>query len=153
MTSDKGRRQAAVLKLLRRQAIGSQLELAAALGQAGFHTTQASLSRDMRELGVVKVRGRYMLPGSAGPAGRGAAPEIPEVPALRAATPVGANLLIIRTPPGGAPLAASYVDQAKRPELIGSLAGDDTIFLAVRSRADQGRLLAWLRSLGKEPIR
>jgi transcriptional regulator of arginine metabolism len=153
MTSEKGRRQAAILKLLRRRAVGSQLELAAALVGEGFHATQASLSRDIRELGVVKVGGRYAL---APPprAGRGPAPDgIPEVDALRAAVPVGANLLIIRTPPGGAPLAASYVDRARRPELAGSLAGDDTIFLAVRSRADQGRLLAWLRSLGKESNR
>ncbi|MBI5836735.1 MAG: arginine repressor [Candidatus Eisenbacteria bacterium] len=148
MTTEKGRRQAAILRVVRRHAVASQAELSQELAQAGVRGTQASLSRDIRELGIVKVRGRYALTapvrGSAP-----AAPEVPEVEALRAAVPVGANLIIIRTPPGGAPLAASYVDRAGRTELVGSLAGDDTSFRAVRSRADQGRLLAWLRNLGK----
>lgn len=146
---EKSRRQSAILKLVQKAAVESQMELVDALASQGFEVTQASVSRDTRELGLVKVGGRYILPAEVRPI-RPDSP--PAARVLTSATAVGANLIVAKTPPGGAPMAASFLDQARRPELVGCVAGDDTIFLAVKSRSDQGRLLAWLKSFSKGGI-
>ena len=143
---EKSRRQTAILKLVQRGAVESQMALVDALASQGFEVTQASVSRDTRELGLVKVGGRYLLPAEVRPL-RLESP--PAARILTSALAVGANLIVAKTPPGGAPMAASYLDGARRPELVGCVAGDDTSFIAVRSRSDQGRLLAWLKGLSK----
>jgi transcriptional regulator of arginine metabolism len=142
LNADKEKRQKALLGLVRSGHADSQQELVEALVRQGLHATQASVSRDIRELGVLKVGGRYAL---APPAPRAQARPPVEAQTVVSISPVGSNLLVIKTAPGGAPIAASFLDRARRPELVGSVAGDDTIFLATRSRADQGRLMLWLK--------
>lgn len=143
---EKERRQSAILKLVRKDEVRNQNELVRSLVAQGFEVTQASISRDTRELGLVKLGGKYRLPGELRPR-RMEAP--PAARILTGAVPVGANLIVARTPPGGAQMAASFLDSARRPELVGSVAGDDTIFIAVKGRADQGRLLHWLKGFTK----
>lgn len=136
-------RQAALLALLRRKAFSTQDALVAELSKRGLKVNQASVSRDLRELAVVKVRGRYVAPGDL-PAGLRPRPEIDLITHVDVA---GANLVIVRTPAGAASIVAARLDAQKPPEIIGTLAGDDTIFLAVRGRAAQGRVLALIRGI------
>lgn len=131
--------------MVRKERIASQDEFVSRLNQAGFAVNQASVSRDLRELGVVKLRGRYVLPA--------ALPAIPTTGASSAAnaliieaTPVGANLVVVRTVVGAASAVAARLDRRNLGDVAGTLAGDDTIFVAVRSRAAQGRVLALFRS-------
>jgi len=145
MGGSKVERQAAIVRLTRRGQVKSQDELVRALSRLGHRVTQSSVSRDTRELGLVKVAGKYALSAPARPRASGP----PAARVLLSASPVGANLIVVRTPAGGASLAADFLDHAGRSELVGSLAGDDTIFIAVKGRSDQGRLLAWLRGFTK----
>ena len=141
---EKQRRQVAIRRLLARKEFSCQEDLVSALERAGTPATQASVSRDMREMGVVKVAGRYTLEV---PRRKSAAADTLEAHTIRTVTPVGANLIVLKTPPGGASLVASFLDRSARAGLVGSVAGDDTVFIATQSRASQGQLLAWLRSL------
>ncbi len=144
--SSKQHRQAALLRCIRRSRAHNQEALVRVLASEGHAVTQASVSRDLRELGVVKAGGRYVRLEEVR-TNRRPVPDRTLVNVLSSVTPAGANLLVAKTPPGGAPLVASQLDRAGRKELVGSVAGDDTILLVVRSRADQGRLLSWLRTL------
>lgn len=138
-------RQAALLRLVRKERIASQDEFVRRMNEAGFAVNQASVSRDLRELGVVKLRGRYVLPAAlsaAPPGGSGS----PANALITEAVPVGANLVVVRTVIGAASAVAARLDRRNLGDVAGSLAGDDTIFVAVRSRAAQGRVLALFRS-------
>jgi transcriptional regulator of arginine metabolism len=154
--SSKEQRQAALLELVQQRAVRSQDEMVALLQERGFTATQASVSRDIRELGLVKAGGRY-APVSAvtGEAPTDAASGHQAIPApstsynselITACTPAGANLVVIRTKAGAASIVAADLDRRTMPEIVGTLAGDDTIFIAVPSRAAQGRLLAFLKA-------
>ncbi len=85
-------------------------------------TTQSSLSRDLEELGVVKHHGHYTLPRTNGTAARG----------LLSLDQAGESLVIARTVPGLASAVAVEIDAAALPEIVGTIAGEDTIFIAVR---------------------
>ena len=128
-------RQGAILRLVEERHLSTQAELADALRDTGIETVQATVSRDIAQLGLVKVRngdGRliYALPGAAdlrrleqlGSALRSWA---------QAMTPTG-NLLVIQTPRGFAAALADAIDDAALPEVAGTVAGDNTIFVAVR---------------------
>lgn len=143
-------RQAALLKLVRRQQLASQEEMVALLHKQGFNVTQASVSRDVRELGLVRVDGRYVPADRVGAEGAeaGAAPYGSEL--IISVEPVGANLIVIKTPPGAASTVAVELDGRQVPQIAGTVAGDDTIFVAVRSRAAQGQALALLK--GAPPL-
>ena len=134
----KRERQAALLKLIRRRRLKSQEEIVRMLNSKGFAAGQASVSRDLRELGVVKVGGRYTLPDRAGPAAaaNGHGNEL-----IVSAEPVGANLVVIRTVIGAANTIAVGLDRLESSDIVGTVAGDDTIFVAVRSRTGQGRVV------------
>ncbi len=115
------------------------------LRDLGIHATQSSVSRDVRELGLVRVGGQYMpaarLAGDrAARVGLGFRSEL-----IISVDPVGSNLIVVKTPPGTANAVAIELDRKQLPEIAGTLAGDDTIFIAVRSRSAQGRALALLR--------
>lgn len=143
---DKRRRQSALLRLIRQERVSSQAEIVSRLAGMGFAATQASVSRDLRELGLIKVGGRYV------PAGRvvGRAPAPADGPVSELITDVaavGANLVVVRTREGAASAVAVELDHHALPEVAGTLAGDDTIFVAVRSRSAQGRVVAMLRGL------
>ena len=114
-------RQKKLLSLVRAKPFGNQAELRDSLERAGFATTQSSLSRDLEELGIVKHRGHYTIPKSNGGAARG----------LLSLDLCGENLVIARTEPGLASAVAVEIDAATLPEIVGTLAGEDTIFIAV----------------------
>jgi transcriptional regulator of arginine metabolism len=153
-SSDQLRRREEILGIIRSSEVHSQDELQAALHRRGFEATQPTLSRDLRELGVAKTPNGYAaLPLSAG----SAAVVSLLTPATRehrlqqalaeyalSAEQAG-NLVVIRTAVAGAQPLAVAIDNAGMPEVVGTIAGDDTIFLAVRTSAAAARLV---RDLG-----
>lgn len=146
--SDKDRRQRAIAVLIRGSALSNQEELADQLAGMGFAVTQATISRDLVELGAVKVRRdghlSYALPDQVQ---RGPSPRLTAV--FRdwvQSVDVAANLVVIRTPPGSAHLIGVALDQSGLLEIVGTICGDDTIFVASRSEADATALAARFRS-------
>ena len=120
-------RQQKILSLIRAKPIGTQEDLRSLLDQTGTPTTQSSLSRDLEELGVVKHHGHYTLPRANGGAARG----------LLSLDQAGEILVIARTVPGLASAVAVEIDAAALPEIVGTIAGEDTIFIAVREAKAQ----------------
>jgi transcriptional regulator of arginine metabolism len=147
---EKRRRQTALLRVVRDHAAGSQRELIRFLRKAGFSATQASVSRDLRELGLVKVNGRYQHLPRPGRIGQ-AAPGGPFHELITSMEPIGANLVLVRTRVGAAPAVAIEIDARHADEIAGTLAGDDTILVVVRSRAAQGRAVVLLQRLRGAP--
>ena len=140
-------RQTRLKKLLRNRPLATQDEMVRLLKESGFPATQSSISRDVRELGFVRLNGRYI------PATKltSSAPEgLPDRDneLIISVQAVGANLVIVKTPPGAANAVAIDLDRRGFEDVVGTVAGDDTIFVAVRSRAGQGRLLATLHVIG-----
>lgn len=123
----KSLRQQKLLSLIRAKPFSTQAELRDSLERAGVPTTQSSLSRDMEELGIVKHRGHYTTPRTNGAAARG----------LLSLDLAGENLVIARTEPGLASSVAVGIDGAALPEIVGTLAGEDTIFIAVHDQKAQ----------------
>jgi transcriptional regulator of arginine metabolism len=140
----KGARQAALLQLVGDRNVANQREIVRALKKLGLDATQASVSRDVRELGLVKVNHRYVPMSRLSSAG-GDGQEDPLYGLITATEPVGANLVVVRTATGAASVVAAALDRLGLEDVVGTLAGDDTIFLAVRSRSAQGRVIAHLR--------
>jgi transcriptional regulator of arginine metabolism len=118
----KRERQKKILNLIRAKPIGTQEALRAQLERSGVPATQSSVSRDLVELGVVKNHGRYALPHANGDATRG----------LISLDLAGDVLVIAKCLPGRASAVAVEIDDAAIPEIVGTLAGEDTIFIAVR---------------------
>ena len=149
----KAARHARIVAILAGQPVRSQAELAARLHDAGVHVTQATLSRDLDELGAVKLRPpdgglpAYVVPEDGSPiAHRG----VDDAPPHRLARLVGelltsaepsGNLVVLRTPPGAAQYLASAFDRAGLPDIIGTIAGDDTLLVVTRD-PQGGRALA-----------
>ena len=127
MAMQKSVRQQKILSLIQGKPIGTQAELKAHLERAGVFATQSSVSRDLEELGVVKHHGRYTVPRSNGAAVHG----------LLSLDLAGEVLVVARTEPGLASAVAVQIDAAAIPELVGTLAGEDTIFIAVNDRKAQ----------------
>lgn len=148
MSAAKQQRQRLIADWLRHQRIGSQEELVARLDIAGIAATQATVSRDLDELGAVRVRGGgnacYRLPET--PSADQAATQLDRllgewVTEVTAAGP----LLVVKTPPGSANLVANALDAAALPEIVGTIAGDDTIFVALNDGVVPGAAAAALR--------
>src|SRR5882724_834239 len=123
----KSLRQRKLLSLIQARAIATQAELRNLLEGAGVSATQSSLSRDLEELGVVKHHGRYTVPRTNGTNARG----------LLSLAPAGENLIVARTEAGLASAVAVEIDAARIAEIVGTLAGEDTIFVAVSDRKTQ----------------
>lgn len=133
-----------IVDLLNRQAVTSQAGLLELLAKSGFVVTQATLSRDLDELGAVKVSAPsgaavYAVPAEGGDM-RPVAPDPDAAQRLaRVAQDVlvsvdhSANIVVLRTPPGGAQYLASAIDRSAWPEVIGTVAGDDTVLLITRA--------------------
>ncbi len=148
----KAARHARVVDILAGQAVRSQAELARLLDQAGYHVTQATLSRDLEELGAVKVRpadgGRpsYVVPEDGSPLTHRVAVDAPPqrlarlVGDLLVSVQASANLVVLRTPPGAAHFLASALDRAGLPQILGTIAGDDTILVVAREPSGGGEL-------------
>src|SRR5215218_2084887 len=120
-------RQQKILSLIQARPIGTQEDLRALLERAGVPATQSSVSRDLEELGVVKHHGHYTLPRTNGGAARG----------LLSLDHAGDSLVIARTFPGLASAVAVEIDAAAIPDVVGTIAGEDTIFIAVRDAKAQ----------------
>ena len=129
-------RQAHIAGILAHAQVRSQEELAALLAARGVRVAQATLSRDLEEMGAVRLRGAagalvYALPGDQGVAGT-----LPRVAAeLLVSAEASANLVVLRTPAGGAQLLASALDHAGWPAILGTVAGDDTVLVIARDPA------------------
>lgn len=124
----KTNRQQKIISLISARRIGTQQELTALLERAGFVATQPSISRDLIELGVVKSNGHYTLPRtSEGAAARG----------LLSIDTAGDALVVAKCEPGLASAVAVEIDRAGISEIVGTLAGEDTVFIAVQERKAQ----------------
>lgn len=137
--SEREQRRLRILAIVSDRAIHTQEELAAALAQEGWTTSQSTVSRDITELGLVKMNGFYRRPRS---------PIVPESSAdeqwvgegvLRLAT-AGETLIVLHTLPGDAQSVARAIDRLAWPEVVGTVAGDDTVFVATPSRRAQRSL-------------
>lgn len=136
--STKAARQARIIEILEGHSIRSQAELAEALAEDGVAVTQATLSRDLVEIGAERVRGAdgvlvYAVPGSEPVRGQ----EPPRRLAvlfrdLLITAEASANLVLLRTPAGAAQFLASALDQTEIPEALGTIAGDDTVMVISR---------------------
>jgi transcriptional regulator of arginine metabolism len=118
----KHERQQKILGLIRAKPIDTQEELRSLLLKAGVPATQSSVSRDLEELGVVKQRGHYTLPQTNGASLRG----------LVSLDYAGDSLVVARTIPGLASAVAVEIDATRFSEIVGTIAGEDTIFIATR---------------------
>jgi transcriptional regulator of arginine metabolism len=127
----KTKRQKALLSLIRQESLGTQGELVERLCKAGFPCTQVSISRDIRDLGLVKKGGRYAAPDS------GASSEsVFDLSSniavfIKSVTPVGDNLVVIKTLSGTAHSVGLLMDNLNWSKIAGTVAGDDTVFIAV----------------------
>ena len=146
-------RQRAIRDLVEQRPIRTQQELAAALRERGFRATQATISRDIAELQLVKVGsgGRRRLrparpPGGGGSDRRGAAPASSSATS-RSSSGRRASLLVLVTLPGSAHAIAAALDRARWPEAVGTIAGDDTLFVACADRRSLARLRGRLERL------
>ncbi|HEX9344131.1 MAG TPA: arginine repressor [Actinomycetota bacterium] len=146
-------RQRALAKLLRSRQVGSQARLLELLHLQGFDATQATVSRDLEDLGAIKIRDAeghpvYALP-EAGDSEPGQREELERALTLwlESAVPAG-NLVVLRTPPGHAHALAVALDQAAIDDIAGTVAGDDTV-LVVCADGISGKAMAhWLRAIG-----
>ena len=133
-------RQNAILEVLDRSPVASQEELQRLLRKRGFDAGQATLSRDIRELGLAKTSAGYSLPGREG----GGDSDLPSVSRLvrEFVTSVRAaqNLLVTKTSIGSAQPVAAALDGENWPEAIGTIAGDDTILIVCEDKRSAGRL-------------
>jgi transcriptional regulator of arginine metabolism len=132
-------RRAAIRDLLAHGPAATQASLVRALEDQGFAVTQSSVSRDLRELGAVKTTGGYELP-SAEDADESQVGAVADL--LRSVTPAGSNLLVIHTGIGAAQRVALALDRSGWPGMVGTIAGDDTIFVATESAHAQKTLIA-----------
>jgi transcriptional regulator of arginine metabolism len=137
----KAARHARITSLIRTRPVRSQTELADLLSADGVQVTQATLSRDLEELGAVKVRGSdgpaaYLIPEDGNPVLRPAEQAPARLVRLLRELLTGAdasgNLVVLRTPPGAAQFLASALDRSGLPEVVGTIAGDDTILVVAR---------------------
>ena len=141
MPTTKAARHGRITELIRAGAIRSQTELAALLGAEGLPTTQATLSRDLEELGALKLRGVdggapiYAIPedGAAGRVSGGTSRLARLFGELLLSYEASGNLVVLRTPPGAAQFLASAIDRAALTDVIGTIAGDDTILVVARA--------------------
>jgi transcriptional regulator of arginine metabolism len=140
MTTDNSHapaRREVLAKIIREQAVGRQAELVELLRKLGFEATQSSVSRDLRELGVAKRGDRYVLSDTA------LAPKS-DFSTLRqfvnGRVTAGANLTVLKTRIGSAQSVAVAIDGAQWPEVIGTISGDDTIFIATAGAREQRQL-------------
>ena len=142
MTDIRVKRQKAIADMIREEPIASQEEVSARLGRLGYAVTQATVSRDLDQMGAVKVkRGgalSYALPDQLAD-NDWAASRLERifrewVQSVEAA----GSLVVVKTPPGSAHLVCLAIDQARLPEVAGTVSGDDTLFVAIRDGVTTG---------------
>ncbi|PQP25738.1 arginine repressor [Rhodococcus opacus] len=149
-------RQARIVAILSNNPVRSQTELAALLAAEGIDATQATLSRDLEELGAVKLRaadggaGVYVVPEDGNPV-RGVSGGTDRLSRLLGellvSSDASGNMAVLRTPPGAAHYLASALDRASLPDVVGTIAGDDTILVVAREPLSGAELAAKIESL------
>ena len=147
-------RQARILALISAKEITSQAELSDLLAGEGVAVSQGTLSRDLLEVGAVRVRGTtgalvYAPSGALGTADKTALEERLAKVAIDVLVKAvaSANLVVLTTPPGAAQYLASMIDQTDRAEILGTIAGDDTVLLISRAPDGGGALAAWFTAM------
>ncbi|HEX8363784.1 MAG TPA: arginine repressor [Allosphingosinicella sp.] len=154
MTDARQRRQKAIAELIRGEPLSSQEEVTARLAAFGFAVTQATVSRDLEQLGAIKVkRGgtlSYALPDQLGESDWAAARLRRIFADWVQSVEAAGNLIVLRTPPGSAHLVGLALDQAKLPEVAGTICGDDTLFVALRDGVVSGMIENRFRKLSQE---
>ncbi len=156
MTDIHTRRQKALADMIRAESVGSQEEVTAKLAALGFAVTQATVSRDLDQLGAVKVkRGgalSYALPDQMGD-NDWAATRLTRIFGEWVQTVEAAgNMIVIRTPPGSAHLVGLALDQAKLVEVAGTVSGDDTLFLVIRDGCSVEAVASRFRALSGQAL-
>jgi transcriptional regulator of arginine metabolism len=145
VTADRRKRHLKILELISTRAIRTQEELAEALAAEGWDVTQSSVSRDITALRLIKVEGAYRRPAAL------ATPVNPDerriADGVLGVDSAGDALVVLHTPPGEANRVAVALDRLAWVDVIGTIAGDDTIFLAVKDPAAQHRVLREVRRL------
>jgi len=154
MTDARARRQKIIADLIRNQPVASQEDVTARLAAKGYAVTQATVSRDLDQLGAVKVkRGgilSYALPDQLGDSDWAAARLQRILAEWVQSIEAAGTLIVLRTPPGSAHLVALAIDQARLPEIAGTIAGDDTLFLAARDPGTAASVADRFQSLSRE---
>ncbi|MGA9580476.1 MAG: arginine repressor [Allosphingosinicella sp.] len=154
MTESRLRRQKAIADLIGSEPLASQEEVTARLGAMGFPVTQATVSRDLDQMGAVKVkRGgalSYALPDQIGDNGWAAARLQRIFAEWVMSIEAAGNLLVVRTPPGSAHLVGLALDQARLDEIAGTISGDDTLFVALKDGVEAGIMAGRFRKLSKD---
>ncbi len=145
MDRHQGERREAILRILRSGRVRKQADLVRLLKKEGHDVTQSSISRDLRDLGVLKSSGGYVLPAEDPTRANGDFSTLTQF--VRAIKPAGQCLTVIRTTIGAAQSVAVAIDRAEWPEVVGTLSGDDTIFIATNGARAQAELTERLRSL------
>lgn len=148
MTADRKKRLLRIMEVISTRAVRTQEELVDILNAEGWDVTQSSVSRDVAALRLIKVEGAYRRPAPA--------PSVTDPDEQRIADgvltldPAGDVLLVLHTPPGEANRVAVAIDRLAWSEVVGTIAGDDTIFVAVRDGAAQKRVARNIRTLQAE---
>jgi transcriptional regulator of arginine metabolism len=145
-------RQAAILEIVRHERVPSQQALRERLARRGFDVAQATLSRDLRELGIVRVpdkEGGFAYASSS--FGADPSPALRRLlPALYLSTDGVDNLLVLRTVPGGAQPVGVAIDGADWPEVVGTIAGDDTVLVILRKPQHFATVVERIQTLAGE---
>lgn len=138
-------RRSAILRILRGAPVRKQDELVRLLREAGHEATQSSISRDLRELGVLKAGGRYLPPSDDDTRTLDDFDTLRQF--VRGVATAGDALTVLRTTIGAAQSVAIAIDKAAWPEVVGTISGDDTIFIATDGASAQSTVAARLRTL------
>jgi len=138
-------RRNAVVRLLASGTVHKQADLVRLLRKQGYVATQSSISRDLREIGVSKARGRYILPPQDVVRANGKFNSLAQfVQQIRRAGPC---MIVVKTTTGAAQSVTVAIDKAQWPEVVGTLSGDDTIFVATANARAQAEIVARLHEL------
>jgi transcriptional regulator of arginine metabolism len=138
-------RRGAIMRILREGLVRRQQDLVRLLKKAGHEVTQSSISRDLRDLGVLKASGRYVLPPDEVTRANGDFGTLSQF--VRQLRRAGPSLTVLRTTIGAAQSVAVAIDRAEWPEVAGTISGDDTIFIATANARLQDELVSRLRTL------
>jgi transcriptional regulator of arginine metabolism len=138
-------RQGAIMRILRDGLVRRQEDLVRLLKKEGHEVTQSSISRDLRDLGVLKAGGRYVLPPDEVTRTNGDFGALAQF--VRGLKRAGPSITILRTTIGAAQSVAVAIDKAEWPEVAGTISGDDTIFIATANAREQDQLVSRLQAI------
>jgi len=146
MVNSTAARKAKVVSLVESGVIHSQSDLVKELKRAGYRVTQATASRDLEEIGAVRGSAGYQLPGNSDDS----LTRVLSIDNLILSVEASGNLVVVRTPPGGAQLLASNLDHSGLKSIIGTIAGDDTVLVVSRKASGGAELAKELLAIGRK---